>query len=54
MIKAFYGTTLENCLEEANNFGGEIIQFQYEIVSKYPMTCYRLVVVFRGDKNNVL
>lgn len=48
MIKTFYGTTLEECLEEANSFGREIIHFQYEVVSNYPIPCYRLVVAF-GD-----
>ena len=46
MIKAFYGPTLEECLEEANNFGREIIHFQYEVASNYPIPCYRLVVAF--------
>ena len=48
MITTFYGSTLEECLGEANNFGREIIHFQYEVVSNYPMPCYRLVVAF-GD-----
>ena len=46
MIKAFYGATLETCLEEANNFGREIIHFQYEVVTTYPVISYRLVVAF--------
>ncbi|MBQ1394331.1 MAG: hypothetical protein II411_00540 [Lachnospiraceae bacterium] len=50
MIKAFYGATLEECLEEANNFGREIIHFQYESVATYPIPCYRLVVAFGGLK----
>lgn len=50
MIKIFYGPTLEDCLEEANNFGREIIQFHYEVESTYPMPCYRLVVAFGGLK----
>lgn len=46
MMKTFYGATLEACLEEANNLGREIIHFQYEVVTTYPMTSYRLVVAF--------
>ena len=46
MLETFYGATLEECLEEANNFGREIIHFQYEVVTIYPMTSYRLVVAF--------
>lgn len=50
MIKMFYGSTLEECLEEANKEGREIIQFQYEVVTTYPMASYRLVVAFGGLK----
>ena len=46
LIKVFYGPTLEGCLEEANNFGREIIHFQYEVATTYPVTSYRLVVAF--------
>lgn len=46
MIKAFYGPTLEECLEEANAEGRSIIHFQYEVVTTYPVTSYRLVVAF--------
>ena len=48
MIKTFYGNTLEECLEEANNFGREIIHFQYEVVTNYPTPCYRLIVVYKS------
>lgn len=50
MIKTFYGNTLEECLEKANNFGREIIQFQYEAVATYPIQQYRLIVAFGGLK----
>lgn len=46
MLETFYGATLEECLEEANSFGREIIHFQYEAVATYPIPCYRLVVAF--------
>lgn len=46
MIKTFYGATLEECTEQANNFGREIIHFDYEVLTTYPMTSYRLVVAF--------
>ena len=48
MIKTFYGATLEECLEQANNFGREIIHFQYDVVAVYPIQQYRLIVAF-GD-----
>lgn len=50
MIKMFYGPTLEECLEEANKVGREIVHFQYEVVTNYPILCYRLVVAFGGLK----
>ena len=50
MIKTFYGNTLEECLEEANKFGREVIYFQYEVVTTYPVSQYRLVVAFGGLK----
>jgi hypothetical protein len=51
MLETFYGTTLEECLEKANNFGREIIHFQYDLVeSNYPKPCYRLVVLLGGLK----
>lgn len=46
MMKTFYGSTLEECLEQANEMNREIIHFQYEVVTTYPMTSYRLVVAF--------
>ena len=46
MLETFYGATLEECLEKANNFGREIIHFQYEAAATYPIPCYRLVVAF--------
>lgn len=46
MIKTFYGSTLEECIDKANEMGREIIQFQYESVATYPIPCYRLVVAF--------
>lgn len=48
MIKTFYGSTLEECLEQANREGREIIHFQYEVATTYPVTSYRLVVAFGG------
>lgn len=48
MIEIFYGSTLEECLEEANNFGREIIHFQYDTVAVYPIQQYRLIVAFGG------
>lgn len=50
MLETFYGATLEECLEKANNFGREIIHFQYEAVTTYPVTSYRLVVAYGGLK----
>lgn len=46
MLETFYGATLEECLEKANNFGREIIYFQYEVATTYPVSQYRLVVAF--------
>lgn len=46
MIETFYGNTLEECIDKANNFGREIIHFQYEVVTTYPVTSYRLVVAY--------
>lgn len=48
MMKTFYGATLEACIAEANKMGREIIHFQYEVVTTYPIPSYRLVVAF-GD-----
>lgn len=50
MIKTFYGNTLEECTEQAINFGREILHFQYEVVMTYPVQQYRLVVSFGGLK----
>ena len=50
ILKTFYGATLEECLEQANREGREIIHFQYEVVTNYPILTYRLVVAFGGLK----
>ena len=47
MLKTFYGSTLEECIEQANAFGREILHFHYESTS-YPIQQYRLVVAFGG------
>jgi len=50
MLEIFYGATLEECLEKVNNFGREIIHFQYDLVeSNYPKPCYRLVVLLASQ-----